>query len=162
MEKKVVRVGMEGIKVGMGNLERLLASEAAKGNAVLTIRQPLSVPEALALVREGLPATTEGRGWALYAPTAAIIPCRPAVDIATPDGMVKAGEVLALNFAWRVGSRVLLRCAASATPGGRRDALFPVDFYEEQLGHVAGVAGVPLHFPGWQLVNQDLLAGRPA
>lgn len=136
-----------------------LEAAEAEGQAVLRLRQDLSVPEAVALVREVLPPTEEGHGWALYCPAGAIIPCKAAVDIRAEGQLVKAGEQLAVNFLWRTrAGRVLLRCAASATVNGRRDALFPVDFYEEQLGSVAGVGGVPLRFGGWQLVNQDTLS----
>lgn len=137
-----------------GTLDRAVA----EGRAVLRLRQELSVPEGIALVRDALPPTEEGRGWALYVPGGATVPCRAAVAIRVAGQLVAPRELLALNFAWKTGAgRVLLRCAASATPDGRRDALFPVDFYEEQLDSVAGFGGVPFRFPGWQLVNQDLL-----
>lgn len=135
-----------------------LAAAERKGATVARIVGAVSVPEALALVREQLPPTEEGQGWALYVPAGVVIGCTCAVDVHVGRDTVKAGEQLALNFAWLTPSRrVLLRCAASATRGGRRDVVWPVDFYEEQLATIGTLSGVPFRYEGWQLVNQDRL-----
>ena len=146
------------IKATMRFRKGAIEEADASGAVVLRLSGTVSVPEALALVREDLPPSEEGRGWALYVPVGVTIGCTAAVDIRVGDRVVKAGDLLCLNFAWRTSAgRVLLRCAASATVDGRRDTLFPVDFYEEQLRTIGIGAGSPLRFEGWQLVHQDRL-----
>jgi len=137
-----------------------LDSAREAGAGIVRLATPLSIPLALSLVRESLPpAVGDVRGWAIAVPGGAFVPLRFRCGFKVRDLRVERGALVFLNYAWKTASgRVVLRCHAG--PTADRPDVFPIDGYEEQIESIAGLAGKPLEFPGWELVQHDPEAFR--